>query len=53
MYHWSSLDKTGSASNPDFEYVRDYSALNKAALEAGMISAKDQSRFRTVHDIKK
>ena len=33
-------------ANPDFEFVRDYSALNKAALEAGMISAKDQSRFR-------
>jgi hypothetical protein len=32
--------------NPDFEFVRDYSALNKAALEAGMTSAKDQSRFR-------
>jgi hypothetical protein len=32
--------------NPDFEFVRDYSALNKAALEAGMITAKDQSRFR-------
>jgi len=32
--------------NPDFEYVRDYSALNKAALEAGMTSAKEQSRFR-------
>jgi len=41
------------AANPDFEFVRDYSALNKAALEAGMISAKDQSRFRSVHDIKK
>ncbi|CAF3003381.1 unnamed protein product [Rotaria socialis] len=40
-------------TNPDFEFVRDYSALNKAALEAGMTSAKDQSRFRTVHDIKK
>jgi len=39
--------------NPDYEYVRDYSALNKAALEAGMTNAKDQSRFRTVHDIKK
>jgi len=52
MYHGSALDKNGS-SNPDFEYVRDYSALNKAALEAGMITAKDQSRFRTVHDIKK
>ncbi|CAF0779654.1 unnamed protein product [Didymodactylos carnosus] len=48
MYHGSSLEKTGSAINPDFEYVRDYSALNKAALEAGMISAKDQSRFRYV-----
>jgi len=32
--------------NPDFEFVRDYSALNKAALEAGMTSAKEQSRFR-------
>ncbi len=34
--------------NPDFEFVRDYSALNKAALEAGMTSAKEQSRFRSV-----
>jgi hypothetical protein len=34
------------AANPDFELVRDYAALNKAALEAGMISARDQSRFR-------
>jgi hypothetical protein len=34
------------AVNPDFELVRDYAALNKAALEAGMISARDQSRFR-------
>ncbi len=34
------------ALNPDFEFVRDYSALNKAALEAGMTTAKDQSRFR-------
>ncbi|CAF1337684.1 unnamed protein product [Adineta ricciae] len=41
------------SSNPDFEFVRDYSALNKAALEAGMVNAKDQSRFRTVQDIKK
>lgn len=41
------------ALNPDFEYVRDYSALNKAALEAGMTSAKEQSRFRTLNDIKK
>ncbi|CAF4461767.1 unnamed protein product, partial [Adineta steineri] len=39
--------------NPDFEFVRDYSALNKAALESGMITAKDQARFRTVHDIQK
>jgi hypothetical protein len=36
------------AINPDFELVRDYSALNKAALEAGMITAKDQSRFRSL-----
>jgi len=34
------------AANPDFELVRDYAALNRAALEAGMISARDQSRFR-------
>lgn len=34
------------AVNPDFEFVRDYSALNKAALEAGNVTAKDQSRFR-------
>ena len=34
--------------NPDFEFVRDYSALNKAALEAGMTSAKEQSRFRLI-----
>ncbi len=34
------------AANPDFEFVRDYAALNKAALEAGMITAKGQSRFR-------
>ena len=34
------------STNPDFEFVRDYSALNKAALEAGMTSAKEQSRFR-------
>ena len=36
------------SSNPDYEFVRDYSALNKAALEAGMVNAKDQSRFRYV-----
>jgi len=41
------------AVNPDFEFVRDYSALNKAALEAGMTTAKDQSHFRTTNDIKK
>ena len=35
-------------ADPDFEYVRDYSALNKAALEAGMTTAKDQSRFRSI-----
>jgi len=34
------------SSNPDFEYVRDYSALNKAALEAGLTTAKEQSRYR-------
>jgi len=33
-------------TDADFEFVRDYSALNKAALEAGMITAKGQSRFR-------
>lgn len=41
------------SSNPDFEYVRDYSALNKAALEAGLTTAKEQSRYRTIQDIKK
>jgi cilia- and flagella-associated protein 77 len=35
--------------NPDYEFIRDYSALNKAALEAGMTNAKDQSRFRFVN----
>ena len=36
------------SSNPDFEFVRDYSALNKAALEAGMTTSKEQSRFRLI-----
>jgi hypothetical protein len=39
------------AVNPDYEFVRDYSALNKAALEAGMTSAKEQSRFRYVNSL--
>ncbi len=43
MYQGPEKERT---VNPDFEFVRDYSALNKAALEAGMTSAKDQSRFR-------
>lgn len=40
-------------ADPDFEYVRDFEALNKAALEAGLLSARDQARFRAVHDIKR
>jgi hypothetical protein len=43
MSHGPEKERT---INPDFEFVRDYSALNKAALEAGMTSAKEQSRFR-------
>ena len=39
------------AVNPDYELVRDYSALNKAALEAGMTSAKEQSRFRYLYSL--
>jgi hypothetical protein len=35
-------------ANPDFELVRDYSALNKASLEAGITTSKEQSRFRSV-----
>ena len=34
------------AENPDFEFVRDYVALNKAALEAGNLTARDQTRYR-------
>ena len=34
------------AVNPDFEFVRDYAALNKASLEAGLTTAKGQSNFR-------
>jgi hypothetical protein len=37
--------------NPDYELVRDYSALNKAALEAGMTSAKEQARFRYFYSL--
>jgi hypothetical protein len=37
--------------NPDYELVRDYSALNKAALEAGMTSAKEQTRFRYFYSL--
>ncbi|UJR35392.1 hypothetical protein I4U23_028149 [Adineta vaga] len=40
-------------TNHDVMYVRDYLALNKAALEAGMFTARNQSRFRSIHDIQK
>ena len=42
-----AADKEREA-DPDFEYVRDYSALNKAALEAGLTTPKGQSRFRFI-----
>lgn len=40
-------------ADPDFEYVRDYAALNVAAVDAGMLTARDQARYRTLHDIKR
>lgn len=33
-------------ADPDFEFVRDYAALNRAAVDAGMITARDQARYR-------
>jgi len=32
--------------NSDFIPVRDYAAFNKAALKAGMLTARYQSRYR-------
>jgi hypothetical protein len=34
------------ADNSDFKLVRDYAAFNKTALKAGILTARDQSRFR-------
>ncbi|CAF1272683.1 unnamed protein product, partial [Adineta ricciae] len=42
-----------SRNSPEFILVRDYLALNRAALEAGATTARNQSRFRMIHDIHK
>ncbi|CAF1345242.1 unnamed protein product [Adineta ricciae] len=42
-----------SKKSPEFILVRDYLALNRASLEAGMTTARNQSRFRMIHDIHK
>lgn len=40
-------------ADPDFEYVRDYAALNRAAVDAGMLTARDQAQYRALNDIKR
>lgn len=35
------------AANPDFEFVRDYAALNRASLEAGITQSKGLQRYRS------
>jgi hypothetical protein len=53
LQHWINLAKDTKAREERYKLVRDFMALNKAAVKSGCTSTKENSQFRALNDIKK
>jgi hypothetical protein len=53
LQHWVNNSKNAEQKAERYELVRDFVALNKAALKSGCVTAKQNDQYRSLNDIQK
>jgi hypothetical protein len=53
LQHWINKGKDANARDERYEMVRDFLALNKAALQHGCVNPKQNSAYRSMNDIQR